>query len=95
MEKFNEHVLPFFESGYIRYLADGVVKSMSVEYFQNNFSKIAGTELPHIGHRYYYYQSNENPELVMRFRISQNVGLSASIILYSEFENQFSIIANL
>jgi len=95
MEMLNKYVIPYLENGYIKYLSDGVAKTMSAEYFQKNFTQIAASELPNIGQRYFFYQNKENPEFVMRFRISQNVGFSAAIMLYNEFEKQFSVIGNL
>ena len=95
MEMLDQYVIPYLDNGYIRYNADGAAKSMSAEYFQKNFTQIAVTELPNIGQHYFYYQNKENPELVMRFRISQHVGFSAAIMRYSEFEKQFSVIGNL
>ena len=95
MEKFNEYVIPFLEDGYIRYLAAGIAKLMSAEYFQQNFNQIASTELPNIGHSYFFYQYKEDPELVMRFRISQTAGFSAMIMPYREFKKQFSVLGSI
>ena len=91
----NKYVIPYLENGYIKYLSDGVAKTMSAEYFQKNFTQIAVSELPNIGQRYFFYQNKEHPEFIMRFWISQNVGFSAVIMLYNEFEKQFSVIGNL
>lgn len=95
MDMFQHYILPYLEDGYIRYLADGVVKAMSAEYFQKSFNLIASTDLPNIGHSYFFYQSKENPELVMRFRISQTAGLSATILLFNEYEKQRSVLGSI
>jgi hypothetical protein len=95
MEKFNEYVLPFLEGGYIRYLDNGAVKSMSAESFRNGFRKVAAMELPNIGQRSFYYQSIENPDLVLRFRTSQAAGVSAVLMLHSDFGKQLKAIGGL
>ncbi|KAA5539118.1 hypothetical protein [Adhaeribacter rhizoryzae] len=89
MDKFEAYVLPYLVNSYFRYLADGEAKSMSVEYFQKSFTSIAATELINSGQRYFYYQNKETLELVMRFRISQAGGLSATMMRFSDFEKQF------
>lgn len=92
MEKFNAFVIPFLKDGFISYTADGVAKSISTDYFRNNFRKIAATELPHIGHRYYFYQHAESLDFVLRFRITSNGGSSVMLLQYSEFEKQWKAI---
>ncbi|RDV11953.1 hypothetical protein DXT99_23305 [Pontibacter diazotrophicus] len=88
MEKFKGRIAPLLESDEIRYQASGVVKSMSVDYFSSNFREITVTELPNIGLSSYYYQSIENPDLVMHFRISETAGLSATLMLCRDFESK-------
>ncbi len=95
MEKFNEYILPFLKGEDIIYNSDGLSKSMSAEYFRNNFHKIAATELPNIGHRSFYYQHRTDPGFVMRFRISQYTGISATLMAYSEYEKQIKALEKL
>ncbi|MFD3002835.1 hypothetical protein ACFS7Z_20875 [Pontibacter toksunensis] len=95
MEKFNEHVLPFLEGGCIRYQHNGEAKAMSADYFRRNFRNVAATELPHIGQRSFYYQSVQDPDLVLRFRLSQTTGLSAVLMLHSDFEKQLKALGRL
>ena len=82
------HVLPLLGGGDIRYQANGVVKSMSTEYFRNHFREVASLELPGTGQSSYYYQSIESPDLVMHFLVSNTAGLSATLMLYSELERR-------
>ena len=86
MEKFNLHVMPLLGGGDIRYQANGAIKSMSAAYFRNHFREVASHELPNAGQSSYYYQSTERPDLVMHFLVSDTAGLSATLVLYSEFE---------
>ena len=95
MESFNEYILPFLEGDTIRYQHEGVAKSVSADYFRNNFRKVAATELPNIGQRTLYYQSTENPDLVFRFRVSEATGVSAMLVLYGEFEKQMKRLDNM
>ena len=95
MDKFVKHVLPHLEDEYIRYFTDGGTKLMSADYFRKNFKNLAATELPNIGQQYFYYQNTEDPDLVIRFRISQHIGVSAALMPYSDFENQVKVMNNL
>ena len=90
MDKFQEYVLPFLENSTIKYLADGEVKAMSIEYFQKSFTSIADKDLPNSEQRYLYYQNIESPELVMCFRITPPAGFAATILRYRDFEEQLS-----
>jgi hypothetical protein len=88
MEKFREHVLPFLTDGYIRYSTpDQGPQTISADHFRKSFSRIAATELPHIGLRSLYYRSLEHPGLVMRFRVSGST-YSATLAPRSEFGQQ-------
>jgi len=76
MDNFQEYVLLFLENSNIKYLADGEVKTMSIEYFQKSFTRIAAIELPNNEQCYFYYQNIESSELVMCFRILQPAGIA-------------------
>lgn len=75
--------------GEIRYQANGAVKSMSTEYFRSHFREVASQNLSDTGQSSYFYQSTESPDLVMHFLVSDNAGLSATLVLYSEFESRW------
>ncbi|MCC9135119.1 hypothetical protein ACFSKU_18485 [Pontibacter silvestris] len=80
MEKFMEYILPFLKDGYIKYsTADKGVQTVSADYFRKNFRRLATPMLQSIDQCTYYYERVDEPNLVMRFIISENA-YSATLI---------------
>lgn len=86
MENYDALILPLLKDDGIRYQANGTVKSMSLGYFRNSFREVAAAERPE--HHSLYYQSLENPDYVMHFRISGTAGLAAFLVGRRDFEEQ-------
>lgn len=92
MEKFDNYMLPFLADGYVRYSTpDKGPQTVSAGHFRKSFRRIAASELPNIGLRSYYYQSLENPDLVMRFRVSSST-YTATLAPRKEFEQQLKAL---
>lgn len=80
-----EYVLPFLKDGYIKYsTANKGVQAVSAEYFKRNFRKIGAPAQHNTDSRAFYFQRIDEPNLVLRFIISED-NFSASLISYKEF----------
>lgn len=88
MERFDTYILPRLTDDCIRYQAEETVKSMSVDYFRNSFKDAGAAEHPAEGKQSFYYQNLENPDFIMRFRLSATADLAVTLIGYGDFEKE-------
>ncbi|MCC9137381.1 hypothetical protein ACFSKU_08310 [Pontibacter silvestris] len=89
MSKISDQILPFINDGEINYsvLNEGR-HTMSLKFFEATFKLIAFSELPEIEKYAYYYQSLNDPDLVMFVRVTKE-GYSAMLAQYNDPDEHF------